>query len=477
MRHARLAIAGCVFALLAACADYQPAPISPAHNAAAIEARSLGDSRLQRFIAAELGQSQPAQPWNLARLTLAALYYHPDIDLARARLASARAAVMTARQHPNPRLDLAAVFGTSAAAGAIPSGAAPVTVGPVIDFLIETFDKREYRTAAARYGVEAARQDLAAAAWRVRSRVRDALIDLWVAQGRLSLTRGRLALQSELVGLLENRLAAGAASALDVARERVLRAQLALSLRDVEQARDDARARLAAAIGIPLAALDGVALSFDAIEHPAMPPDAPSAANLRQRALTARSDVAASLAQYEAAQSSLQLAIAKQYPDVTLGPGYEYDFGVNKYLLGPSVALPIFNQNQGPIAEAAAARQQAAARFTALQAGIIGAIDQAAADYAAASVAVATADGLAADARQREARVRQSFAAGQVDRPTLVAAELERAVAELARFDAVVKQRQALGKLEDGLQQPLFEPAASLPVPEINPRRSAEPRT
>ena len=40
-------------------------------------------------------------------------------------------------------------------------------------------------------------------------------------------------------------------------------------------------------------------------------------------------------------------------------------------MLLPAVDLPLFNQNQGPIAQARARREQAAARFTALQTQII----------------------------------------------------------------------------------------------------------
>src|SRR6266851_273809 len=120
MPPAHLALVACCLTfLLWGCASYHEAPLSPAANAAAIEARSLDDARLRRFITAGLGGADPATSWNLARLTLAALYFHPDLDVARAGLASAEAAVLTAGQRPNPTLNLAAVLGTGAAAGAI----------------------------------------------------------------------------------------------------------------------------------------------------------------------------------------------------------------------------------------------------------------------------------------------------------------------------------------------------------------------
>ena len=204
-----------------------------------------------------------------------------------------------------------------------------------------------------------------------------------------------------------------------------------------------------------------------ALDHPPPLPPNPDTGKLRQGALTKRTDVEASLQEYEATQSALQLQIANQYPNITLGPGYNYDFGLNKYMLGLGTdSLPIFHQNQGPIAEALAARQQAAANFIGLQAQIIGVIDQAAAAYKTATRAVATGDGLLADDQRRARQIADQFSAGQVDRVTLVTAQLGVAATALSRFDAVVQQRQAIGALEDALQQPLFDPGHWPVVPD-----------
>ena len=248
----------------------------------------------------------------------------------------------------------------------------------MIDFIIETFGKREYRSAGAGHLAEAARWDLATAGWLVRGRVRTALLHLWAAQQQIALTQGRLGLQQQLVTLLESRLAAGEASSLDVARERINRAQMTLVIRGFEEAAAAARAQLATAIGVPLRALDRVDLSLDAFDRPPVPAEDFAAGALRRRALTGRTDIEAALASYAAAQSALQLAIAGQYPNLTLGPGYHYETGENKFILSPAAELPIFNQNQGRIAEAIANRRQQAAKFTALQAQILGAIDSAA---------------------------------------------------------------------------------------------------
>lgn len=452
-------------ALTAGCTSYHPEPLSPADRAAAIGARTLDNPRLLKFISLEHASPPTGRRWDLADLTLAALYYHPDLDIARAKLVEARAGVTTAGQVPNPSLSFEDL--------AYNATAGTWTVAPVINFLIETFGKREYRTKEARALVDAARSDLATASWQVRGGVRNALLNSWAAQRRLALLRQRLDLQDQLVTLLEHRFAAGQASALDVARERTNRNQITLALRDAERQGVDARTQLAAAIGIPLQALDGVDITFGVFERPEQP--IPDTGALRREALVARSDVQALLAQYAAAESAVALQVANQYPNITLSPGYGYDAGQNVYRLLPAADLPVFNQNQGPIAQARARREMAAARFTALQTQIIDAIDGAVASYRAATQALATADVLATGEEQRARRTLRSFQAGEVDRPTLLTVQIESAVAEQSRFDAMVQQRQALGAVEDALQHPLYEPGATFSVPQTNPRLPAEP--
>ncbi|HEV2334909.1 MAG TPA: TolC family protein, partial [Stellaceae bacterium] len=401
----------------AGCAEVSPAPLSAAASANDLDHRTLDDPRLLTFVRASLAGNTGAQQaisWNLTTLTLAAVYYHPDLDVARGRLALARARIATAGQRPNPILNFAAVFDTAAVSGAIPPAAVPLTIGPVVDFIIETAGKRESRVGEARHLGEAARWDLATAGWRVRARVRGSLLKLWAARQRIAVTLRRRELQAELVSLLERRLQIGEANALEVSRERIAGARIAVDLRGFEGAAAAAEVELATAVGVPVRALSGVNLAFDVFAPGDKLPKGVGEGELRRRALTGRSDVEAALAEYEAAQSALQLAVAGQYPDLRLGPGYNYDAGTNKFSLSPTLELPVFNQNQGQIAEAIAKRQEAAADFTALQARIIGAIDSALAAYRAATRGLATADALFSDAERREGEVGTSFRAGQV---------------------------------------------------------------
>jgi cobalt-zinc-cadmium efflux system outer membrane protein len=227
---------------------------------------------------------------------------------------------------------------------------------------------------------------------------------------------------------------------------------------------------------VPVRALDGLAISLAEFDSSASPAVIGASANeLRRHALIGRTDIEASLAEYKAAESALRLQIANQYPNLSIGPAYNWgaiDTSRISNQVGAPIGfeLPVFNHNEGPIAEAVARRRVAAANFTALQAQIIGQADGAAAAYRAASRTLATANALAADAQRRMQQVEKSFRSGAVDRPTLVTAQLELATAEGSRFDARLAERQAIGALEDALQQPFFDPGIWPVVPENTPR-------
>ena len=460
--------------VLCACAIAPASSISPLTTAAALDRRSLDDPGLAAFLAGVGAPRSPGPAWDLDALTLAAVYFHPDLDIAYARLAVADAGVTTARQLPNPTLDFTPQFNTTTTT---PS---PWTVGPAISLLIETFGKRGYRIEQSKSVVESARADVDTAAWQVRGRVRTALIDLWVATERSDLTARRLEDQSHLVTQLEHRLAVGDASALDVSRERSNRDQLAIAVRDAETATNAAKADLAAAIGIPARALDRQEIDLDGVRRAAVAPPSVGlqTSELRRQALTTRSDVRAALASYAAADAGLRLQLARRYPNVTLGASYSYDQGDNKYGLSlAAIELPIFNQNQGPIAEAAAHRKEAAATFLGVQAKVIGAMDSASAADRGSVAGLAAADALVTEQAKRQSRSAETFSAGQIDRPALLAGQLELDAARILRLDAATARLRALGQLEDALQQPVlskgFAFATTRPParPELDPTR------
>jgi outer membrane protein, heavy metal efflux system len=460
-----LSVAG---SFIAGCASYAPKPLAPATTAASLERRTLDEPRLAAFIAAAASSTGGrAEGWDVSTLTLAALYYHPDIEISRTRLALAKAGITTAGQVPNPTLTF-----SPANAVLANEAVAPLTIGVLVTFVIETFGKRDARIAQAQNLGEAARQDLATAAWQVRAGVRTALLDLWASNGRLRLAQKRRALQEQIVALLERRFTAGDSSALDVARERINLSQVTIAARDAERQSAEARARLAAAVGVPVRAIDQVKLDLGAFDNPPNAPDPHQISEgwLRQQALLERTDVLGLLAEYDAAQSALRLEVAKQYPDIKVGPGYTFDRGDNLYAFELLMDLPIFNQNQGQVSQAEARRREAAAKLVALQAKIIGDIDRAHAAYRGAQRTLATADALLQSQARRRQQLDRAYQLGEVDRLAPLTADLEQEVVQLAHYEALVQQRESLAAVEDALHRSMFDAGDSyVRVPEKQP--------
>lgn len=457
----------CVMALLlAGCAGFRPKPLFPEQTVAAFEARTLSDLELKTFLEKNLRHEVtpwPPERWDLAMLTLAAFYYQPDLDVARAEWGVAEAGVITAGQRPNPSFDFIPGFNADAA-----GGISPWTLGLSLDIPIETAGKRGYRISRARHLSDAARLRIAGVAWQVRSRLRERLLDLYAANQTIILLDREGAIQADAVRLLEERLAVGEVSRPDVTQARLFLNQIGLSLNKAKQQRAEASILVANALGLPSGGLERVFLSFDLFGQTPLIDDLPLQ-GLRRQALLNRPDLLRTLLEYAAAQSALQLEVARQFPDIHLGPGYTWDQGGNRWSLGFSVSLPALNRNQGPIAEAEARRTEAAARFQALQAGIMGEIDRAQAGYRASLEGLETADALLEAQRKQAESIEERFNMGETDRLDQISAQVELAAAARSRLDALVRAHQSFGLLEDAVQRPL-DPSKLFPAPEKNPR-------
>jgi outer membrane protein TolC len=463
---AKVVSAGLAIALLSGCSRFHPRPVSAAETAADFESRTLSNPLLKEFLERNTAREMtpwPPRSWDFTNLMFAAFYYHPDLDVARAKWGVAGAGKLTASERPNPTANFTPTYDTTTPP--------PWILGLSFDIPLETAGKRGFRIAEARHLTEAAQLSIAAAAWQVRSRLRRSWLDVYSAREIEGLLRSQQSIQSDVVKLLEAQLAAGAVSPNEVTLARITLNNLRLALHDAERQGAEARVQLADAIGLPVAALEGVEISFAALTE--VVSDLPSA-EVRRQALLNRADLLSALAEYAASQSALQLEIARQYPDVHLGPGYQLDQTDNKWSLGLTATLPILNQNQGPVAEAEARRTEAAARFTALQSRIIGEIDRTLAGYRIVLQKIATADAVLADTEKRAKTAQAMFDAGEISRLDLSSAQLELSNSSLARLDTLVRSQQALGLLEDALQSPSGPAEWLLKTPPRNPERMEE---
>ena len=432
--------------LLTGCAArrYQPSPIVAATTASQLESRSLADEGLRSFMEKNLGQSAPwpLKTWNLQRLSLAALYFNPALDVARARLARADAAVVTAGSRPNPTLGISPGF--------------PSPYLLTLDFAvpIETAGKRGYRVQGARSLGDATRLDLADSAWTVLSGVRLALLNYLLASRTQEMVRSEEQIRTDQVTILERILSAGEIPRFDVDLARIELSKTAVAMRTAEGQASEARAALAAAIGIPAAGLQDAQFEWPDMDTPPNT-ETMSMTEIQRDALVNRLDIRRSLAQYAAAESDLQLEIAKQYPDINLGPGYTYEEKHSFFTVGLSSAIPLFNRNQGPIADAEARRKEAAAAFVQTQAQVIARSERALAAYSAALREIAETQSLYKLQESQLQIVQQGIRAGSENRLSLDGVQIQLSILARARLDALGRAQRALGDLEDAVQRPL----------------------
>jgi outer membrane protein TolC len=174
-----------------------------------------------------------------------------------------------------------------------------------------------------------------------------------------------------------------------------------------------------------------------------------------------RADLGVAIGDYAIAETGLQLAVARQYPQLTLGPGYYWDHGIAKFPLDIGFTLPV-NRNRGEIAEARAARELAGKRVLALQADISGEIAAAERAEASARASTDSAEGQLETARHQAAQVDLSLRLGASDLRDQVGAEVLALRAEVEVLESRSQLQAARNNLEDALHAPLSGPELEL---------------
>jgi outer membrane protein, heavy metal efflux system len=283
-----------------------------------------------------------------------------------------------------------------------------------------------------------------------------------VAVRTVELLRAEAKTRENQVELLDRMASLGEITRLqtDAARIELSKARAAVGAAESQAA--EARAAMAAAIGVPAAALQDVHLSWPDMSKPPAAASLPLA-EIRRAAVINRLDVRSALERYAAAEADLRLQIAKQYPDIDIGPGYSYEEKQSYFTLGFSAAIPILDRNRGPIAEAEARRLNAAAAFQATQADVISKSERSLAVYTAALAELEQAARLEELTATRQRAIRESVRAGEDGRLELDDADIEQLIASRTELESVARAQRALGELEDEVQRPLT-PGDQLPA-------------
>ena len=432
------------------CARFHAAPLHPAQTASAFQARTLRDPNLRAFLEQHLHHPidpWPPSTWDFEMLVLAACYDHPDMSIADSQWQEANGAIVTAGQRPNPTLSVSPQFVTT-----VPESISPWVIGPTLDLPVETAGKRRDRLAQARHHAQAIGFHRAAVAWQVRSRLRASLLELDAATQEEAVLDQQMASHDSYLAFLDERLASGEISPASFSQTRMAFDRTTVAVREAHRRSLEARLQVAEAMGVSINALSEIEISSVSLRQPLSDI---SLHEIGRQALWRRADLLESLEEYASSEAALQLEIAKQYPDINLGPAYSWDQDVDKWSLGVSMSLPILNHNQGPIAEAQGRRAEAAARFLALQAQVIAEIERAGAAYGAARDILAAADESLAAQRLEFRLTEQRLKMGEATIPALLSARAALDTAMVDRLHALIEAQRAFGHMEDAVQSPL----------------------
>lgn len=338
---------------LTGCQSYERVPLELAPHRAALDARLDATEPIARFVE-RLKQERstvparfdPSDGLSLAEGEVLALFYNPDLRVARLEAGVALATFETAGLWEDPQ------FGFDGAEILSPAG--PFEYGLTLSLTIPVSGRLgvEEARAGAAYEVELRR--IVDAEWSLQAQVRSAWAAWSAATERLRLLREVIG-QVERIATITDRLEA--AGELTRVEARLLRAELVETRADVAEAeagKARARVELLGLMGLP----PGVAVEL-------LPEIAPASMGEMTddvtRLIEANTTSAVRRAEYQVAEETLRLEVRKQFPDITIGTGYGSEDNDDRLLLGFSLSIPMLNANRAGIAEAQARREVARA--------------------------------------------------------------------------------------------------------------------
>ncbi|MBC7834356.1 MAG: TolC family protein [Phycisphaerales bacterium] len=444
------AAAACVFAALSGCQSYDPRPLDPSAHHGAWLARSPeheGVAAFARRLAMNEGHPAPydlTDGLSLQEGETVALFFNPDLRMARLRAGVALASAEHARLWEDPVLgvDAERILG---------SVDHPWVLGVSLGFTLPISGRLAVEESRAHAAHRAELRRVLAAEWSARLGLRATWLE-WSSQ------QLRAELSGDLLGRLESILAvvsrleqAGELSRIEARLFRIEQMTRSTEWRAIEARTSELELTLRALMGLaPAAPLGLVPTSLGA------PDQLRTSSDLDTRNPT----LAALRADYEVSEEALRLEIREQYPDITIGPGFGTDEGDSRVLLGLSLPIPLWNQNRRGIAEAVAQRDLARGAFETAIERTGASLAMAHGRHAAARAHRAALEGeMVPMVEEQDTETRRVADLGQVDTLLLLETLARLHDAKNALIDARLAEAIAALRVEE-LTGPPFAPVA-----------------
>lgn len=275
---------------------------------------------------------------------------NPQLKVAQAGVEGASAAIVTARQRPNP--EIFASFGRQRITqqSAVPGQLGSFTFSQPIEW----GSVRRARIGVATIGRESTEFQLSEARLGIRAAVKQAFFEALRREAEIGVATDNLRNIEELRRRIEVQVKVGEAARLELVRADAELASARVQLRAAELRRATALAGLRAAIGGQV----GDITPQGQLEPQALVPPLDT---LRQDVIARHPAVQQAEAEARRAQARLGLERELRKPQPELQAGVDRVPDSQGYRVGIAIPIPLLNRRQGEIAEATAALRQSTA--------------------------------------------------------------------------------------------------------------------
>lgn len=317
--------------VLASCASHQAKPLDPPAILRELDA--------VRWPASDSAATD-IKPRDLASFAISS---NPELSAIRGQLGIQQALLVEAGLFPDPEVgwDAMNVVASQVVNGT--SGSVDVLSGLGLMFPLPRPGELSGRVGAAEWRVEEVRRAVVAAEWTLTRAIFNACEELRAAQLLESQTKALVAVAESTYDYFKRARDAGTATAIQANLALGELQVIRLDVVRIEGRVQQAQQALNALVGLPPGAKVPLA---EAEDDPALTAALESTvAQLTERALETRPDLQELLARYEAAEQEIRIAVAKQFPQVSIGTGI-------------SLILPFFSKFGGPAIRTAVAQRE-----------------------------------------------------------------------------------------------------------------------
>ena len=366
----------------------------------------------------------PINEWGLKELMLCALFFNPKIEIAKKEWDIAKI------QEVISPIKAASSLGIET--GRQTTGTfeeSKNAIGLNITTLFETADKAKIREEKAINQSLVKRLELRKLAWDIKSELTFNFIRYQQHLLNLQILRNEIKLQSEILNMVRKRKSQGLTSSVDSNFNQIELNKNIQKLNEEQYQFNETKLKLASIIGlssekintmrIATINLDEQIQSFNTILD-----DENKQQDIISLGLFNRIDLRIALAKYAVSESQLKLNIANQYPDIRFSPGYIFDYGLGRWLLGITSIIPTIEKNKYLVEEAKNLRDIEGLQIEKMQSSIVNEISKLRDNYTIAKDMVRKDVEDFSSAAEYEKSIESKFSQGEIDRLELTQQKL-----------------------------------------------------